>query len=1075
MSRKSISVVLLMVILNLSISFQTIAQTGDETTFISVAPDALIILDLSGSMDWNPAGGNNIWSNSDSCTGPFYSSSSGHPYNCSRLEIAKRALFAVLNNDSSDNVINSNDSNSLGVRIGYMRFYDASSEASNGIVRRRDISALGSTAMGTPYQTIFCGAGSTGSCSAPTNAGTCSTNAMNNNTDNIVNACANGGTPLTQALKNAKTYLDTHKNADIYAKTCRQKFVILITDGADTYACSGNGSECQGHMYKRRRAVVAATKQLADAGYKVFLIGLGSTMPSYLLNTLNWMAYYGGTVTDPLITPPIIPAYNIPNGCQASTPVTSECCIDMTSNAYAAACYPSGVSNCADSPAQTADCETGGNTLNFRANNNDPGYMDLTGYAFIASDATQMNTALKNVIQQIGASSYSFSQASIQTVRTVDENYLYESTFVPLRTPNADSFWPGSLKRYAINGAIIESSTTWDAGMKLKLQGATDRHIYTYKSGAIKTFDTANVSTTDLGLTGSTATAMQAMTINFIRGGEQSGAYQNWKLGDIFHSSPITIGTPSENFYDKIDQNNPTAFMTFQSDTNHLRTTASGKRLIVAGANDGQFHIFKAANWTDGGGTEIWSFVPPNFLPRLPSIAHSSHPVVASCVHQYFVDGPTSAYDVWLQNGDTKIAKLAANWHTLLVISEGRGGASNLWSSSASCDSGFSDTYSTTTGNIHYCGYWAFDLTNTTATTPTFQWKLGGTAGLSLTDGSHFGQPWSKMMMGRVNVSGDEKWVGFIGGGYSATSGTAGRGFYVVNAGDGTIRWSYTQTGNDVTMLYALPGTATIIDSNNDGFIDKAYIGDMGGNIWRFRFCPSDASCTWSGGKFFNSTVVRPIFTKPVMTIDKYGKLWVYFGTGNVNDPNNRTTTDVIYAVKDLGSATPYSTGNLSDISASGTVYDPTVTTTNGWYITLSQGEKILADPSLYAGNLYFTTYTPPDSSSTTESRDCRAGAAAAYCLNYLTGAGCWSDGQRSIAIGFGVPGSVQGSFLRTSAGQITNTLNLYVTSSEGVSGKNIYNGGIGDSLTDLIVNTNPVGGGGGTPFIYWRDRRIQP
>ena len=71
--------------------------------------------------------------------------------------------------------------------------------------------------------------------------------------------------------------------------------MILVTDGADTLACSGDGTEGQQNQYKRRRETVAKAKALADAGYKVFVIGFGADMPHWLRNTLNWAAYYGGT------------------------------------------------------------------------------------------------------------------------------------------------------------------------------------------------------------------------------------------------------------------------------------------------------------------------------------------------------------------------------------------------------------------------------------------------------------------------------------------------------------------------------------------------------------------------------------------------------------------------------------------------------------------------------------------------------------------------------------------------------------------------------------------------------------
>ncbi len=51
-----------------------------------------------------------------------------------------------------------------------------------------------------------------------------------------------GGTPLAASLVEAKKYFTENVNPSDTAIECRQKFVILITDGEDTYACSGNGS-----------------------------------------------------------------------------------------------------------------------------------------------------------------------------------------------------------------------------------------------------------------------------------------------------------------------------------------------------------------------------------------------------------------------------------------------------------------------------------------------------------------------------------------------------------------------------------------------------------------------------------------------------------------------------------------------------------------------------------------------------------------------------------------------------------------------------------------------------------------
>ena len=117
-----------------------------------MAPDAMILLDLSGSMDDNPAGGSDRYGNS-SCSGTFYSSSgTGHTTDCRKIQIAKRAAFSILD-DNNDNKIDSSDASSLGVRIGFMRFKDGDDTAGN--YSSGNIKVM--CPIGSKYSMIHCG------------------------------------------------------------------------------------------------------------------------------------------------------------------------------------------------------------------------------------------------------------------------------------------------------------------------------------------------------------------------------------------------------------------------------------------------------------------------------------------------------------------------------------------------------------------------------------------------------------------------------------------------------------------------------------------------------------------------------------------------------------------------------------------------------------------------------------------------------------------------------------------------------------------------------------------------------
>jgi type IV pilus assembly protein PilY1 len=988
-----------------------ISRADDEALFATeLAPDALIILDLSGSMAQNPAGGSNTYGNS-SCNGTFYSNSgSGHTTDCSKLAIAKRSIFSILD-DTGDGYIKADDETSLNVRIGYMRYYNGDDQAGNYSSGNNKLSK----AIGTSYRSIFCNTSNSSGCSI---SSTCSYS-CSSSTACVNSECANSGTPLAAALNEAKLYLDASKAADTTAGSCRQKFAIVITDGADTYACSGDGTETQADMYKRRRATVAAAKALGDAGYTLFVIGFGSAMPAYLQNTLNWMAYYGGT-ENPLV---------------ANSGDTS-------------AFNPSGITTTScESSTTTGNCD--GNHTDCYATSNDPGNLSLSGYAFIASDADEIANELQIAFNVIRQANYSFSQSSIQLNRTTDENFIYEGSFQPV---TGDPFWLGHLKKYDINTNGTIGNEEWDAGTVLMNTAASARNIKTYKVGALIAFTTANLTNSDLAVTSDTS---RTQVVGYFRG-ESAYNQDNWKLGDIFRSKPITVGTPSKYYEDPGDTNS--AFDTFR--TNHTRSTSPyAGRLVLVGANDGQLHAFQTNN-----GSEAWSFIPPNQLSRLKLIAHVTEPTTLT--HVSYIDGPLTVADAWVPTtSNSGTTKSASDWQTVLLFGEGQGVGTNVWSSSQYCDSGFNTTYSST--YQYFCGYYCLNVTNTLS--PTTCGPTSGTPWLHLTIDSarapYIGAPWSTPMIGKVMVGGNEKWVAVIGGGKTLSgAANSGKGLFVINLIDGSLLWSYTYADN-TALNYPMPAAPAIVDTDNDGFIDTVYIGDLGGNMWRFKFCratdgTSCSTSSWTGGLFFqanSSSGTRPIYD-PSVAIDSYKNIWVYWGTGDKTDPTSTTYQEKFFALKDTDRTSTRTISDMMNITSSTSTYDGSG---YGFYLNLTgTGEKILSDTTVYGGVTYFTTFTP---ASTTD-LCVQGGTAKLYAINYTTGAAALNvigstSLTRSMTIGTGIPSSPVISIMDGST-----TPDLYVTTSGG--------GGV-ESVTEranVIVNslTNR------TNMIFWKDKRLE-
>jgi len=930
------------------------ADSTDHALFAAVPPDAMLVLDLSGSMRWNPRGevdgsqepirrfGN------DTCSGDaFYETPRpGFETDCARYLIAKRAIHTLLDHNR-DGVIDIRDEAGLDVRLGFWTF-------NSGNRRRRDI--------GQPYAAIWCGAGA---CTG-TEAYATAENSILFWTDKAFERQrVNGSTSLAACMEAVKNYLDGHRQADAY-RSCRQKFVVLVTDGQDTLSCGGTGAGTQPDQYKRRRASVAKVKALHDEGHRVFVIGLGDRMPAHLRNTLNWMAYYGGTEN------PFAVRRGTPQALDIGAVASDPCAASAT----------------------TGSC-SGSSDLCF-AVSDDPGALELSGYAFISANAGELEAALRAAVTAIRDAAYSFSAPSVAASRTLEHNHLFAASFQPSL---ADPFWRGSLRKYAILSDESVGAVLADAGTALQATAASDRKILTLKGGALIPFVAESLAPEDLGVADA---QRRDDVVGYIRGEEAFNPDRDargnvWKLGDIFHSNPVTVGTPSAYFSDPRDRGR--AFEPYRA-ANH-RTSDNGRRVIVAGANDGQLHAFRTSDLA-----EAWSFIPPNLLPRLKEIAHREHPTTRT--HRFYVDGPVTVADVWTGTGDGKV-KSPADWKTLLVVGLGRGGEGTLWSASASCDSRFSGHYLPTGEYPAYCGYHALDITDTL--NPRAGWRIRP----STAQAPYLGDPWSRMVIRRVRIGPDEKWVGFVGGGHrlspcsgAADCGARGKGFFAVDLATGSVLWGFTRNSPGGGLMGdPLPATAAVIDSDMDGFADRAYIGDLGGNIWRFTFCrASDGErCTtadWKGSLFFQRDgMTGPVYFAPAVARDAVGNLWVYWGTGDRLEPVARGAgRDGFFGVRDLGASTPRTIASLQNISGDSQRFTE-LDVKDGWFILFGgQGEKLLATPTVFGGVAYFTTYTPEDGAGD----PCeRTGLARLYGISYLDGAGTFTGGQRSMPLGKGI------------------------------------------------------------------------
>jgi type IV pilus assembly protein PilY1 len=343
------------------------------------------------------------------------------------------------------------------------------------------------------------------------------------------------------------------------------------------------------------------------------------------------------------------------------------------------------------------------------------------GLFFTSNNADELTQAIVAAITDIIEKSQSFTAATVPSTRTSEGGNFYTSYFLPSgKTP----FWEGHLRLYSVtaagdiwdkngNCALLDldpgecnsgafdpaAVPFWDAGEEVPSPAA--RNLYTVElSGGMPTrvpFNSA-LDAADLGLEVFAAPPAAAPNPNYLnsnalneegladeivayaRGCEfgtgVSGAdvaadvpctQRPWRLGDIFHSSPVVVAQPRAHLMEP-------SYTAFKS------KYATRPRVIYAGANDGFLHAFDAGIWdagavppayTKGTGTELFGLMPWESKQTIKNL-----PIDAPDSRHYYVDGSPQAADVWIYPTPTTKTKAAdgSEWRTLLMGGLRQGG-----------------------------------------------------------------------------------------------------------------------------------------------------------------------------------------------------------------------------------------------------------------------------------------------------------------------------------------------------------------------------------------------------------------
>ena len=148
---------------------------------------------------------------------------------------------------------------------------------------------------------------------------------------------------------------------------------------------------------------------------------------------------------------------------------------------------------------------------------------------------------------------------------------------------------------------------------------------------------------------------------------DDNGNLKNAYIADFYNSELAIVGKPSASI--QAQTKNTESY--FRQKNNYVTFAANNfnrKDIIYGAANNGILHAVDADT-----GEEIWGFVPPLIIPKLPRIINPTLNQASGggSIPMFLLDGSPTIHDTYFKHPVTN----KEGWYTLLMIPYGRAGA----------------------------------------------------------------------------------------------------------------------------------------------------------------------------------------------------------------------------------------------------------------------------------------------------------------------------------------------------------------------------------------------------------------
>jgi type IV pilus assembly protein PilY1 len=360
---------------------------------------------------------------------------------------------------------------------------------------------------------------------------------------------------------------------------------------------------------------------------------------------------------------------------------------------------------------------------------------------------------------------------------------------------------------------------------------------------------------------------------------------------------------------------------------------AEAQQVVFAATHDGLLQAFDAES-----GVELWAWMPAELLPRLPELMRNEPTTVRS----HGIDGPLvqHRHD---PDGDGQIDR-GAGEHLWLLFGLGRGGNR----------------------------YYAIDVSRADAPRLLWSMALPGDAAL---------EGRAEPVITRIHVAGQAqnagRWVALLAGGYDRRYDAAAPAdtddndvLHMIDAETGNRLWSAGSAPDSGLAIAGFdasqPSAPRALDLNGDGLLDRAYLVDVAGGLWRLDFASGLASAELAQAHRLAQLGTGPqrFHATPDVSLVRSAdgaRLAISVGSGWLARPLDTNIVDRIYTIFDresIAGSRPWTEADLHDADAG----EPMPPTTPGWFRRLDghgPGEKVIGPAVTFDHVLRFQTWEP--------------------------------------------------------------------------------------------------------------------